>query len=238
MIDFVQAYKTSKGPIDFGYYINADEITRAILKKPFDFSKYDITVTDSLFKNIVYASGLINDRFTESQFLAAYRLRSNKLTLILKDSADRIAQIIADYLRKHLLKEEKRFSFETVFSHESKLDIMRQAKEQGYKVYLYFVSTESPVINIERVEARKRKGGHDVPADLIRSRYFRSLDFLFDACGLAYQAFFFDNSKDNRDSKLFAHFKLVNNAKKWDKIDRKNVPQWFKKYYSARVKKK
>ena len=67
---------------------------------------------------------------------------------------------------------------------------MREATAQGYKVYLYFVSTESPEINVARVASRKAQGGHDVPEALVKSRYYRSLNFLFDACQVAYQVFF------------------------------------------------
>lgn len=95
---------------------------------------------------------------------------------------------------------------------------MREAVNMGYKVYLYFVSTESPEINKFRVEARKMKGGHDVPHDKIESRYFRSLDLLYDAAQICYQAFFFDNSVDGADSKMFAHFKKVKGKKYWDKV--------------------
>ena len=55
---------------------------------------------------------------------------------------------------------------------------MQQAVAAGYKVYLYFISTESPEINKFRVEARKAKKGHDVPEDKIVSRYYGSLDLL------------------------------------------------------------
>jgi predicted ABC-type ATPase len=107
---------------------------------------------------------------------------------------------------------------------------------QGYKVYLYFVSTESPEINKFRVESRATQGGHDVPADKITSRYYRSLDFLHEACQLAYQVFFFNNSIDGEDSVMFAHFKIEKGKKKWDAIDERNVPQWFKDYYISKVK--
>ena len=134
------------------------------------------------------------------------------------------------------MAEKKKFSFETVFSHPSKLQIMRDAVENGYKVYLYFVSTKSPDINKYRVLGRAAKGGHDVPPDKIESRYYRSLDLLFEASQIAYQAFFFDNSVDDSESKMFAHFKIVDGKKKWDKINKKDVPNWFKKYYSSKVK--
>lgn len=112
---------------------------------------------------------------------------------------------------------------------------MRKAEEAGYKVYLYFVSTESPVINKSRVAARKAKGGHDVPPDKIESRYYRSLDLLYEACQLSYQAYFFDNSQEGAKFKMFAHFKKRGNKKVWDKINKKEVPGWFKTYYSKKV---
>lgn len=134
------------------------------------------------------------------------------------------------------MEQKRKFSFETVFSHPSKLDIMRQARENGYKVYLYFVSTESPEINVYRVQLRKEKGGHDVPVDKIKSRYTRSLDLLYEASQLAYQTFFFDNSKSQPS--LFAHFKLVGGKKKWDEINEADVPEWFRKYYSDKIRKR
>jgi len=151
---------------------------------------------------------------------------------------ERIAQILAYFLRKKLLNERKKFSFETVFSHTSKLDIMREAKEAGYKVYLYFVSTESPEINKFRVEARRNKGGHDVDPDKIEQRYYRSLDLLFNAAQLCYQVYFIDNSrelKEGEEANWFAHFKIVEEKKKWDKLEPSQVPEWFKKYYSSKV---
>ena len=156
--------------------------------------------------------------------------------MIRKESDERLAQIISDFLRKKLLGENRKFSFETVFSHSGKLDIMREAKAKGYKVYLYFVSTEAPEINIYRVQVRKEKGGHDVPAEKIKSRYERSLNLLYDAAQLAYQSFFFDNSLDR--PKLFAHFKSGKKGKSWDKVKETDVPDWFRKYYSNKIPKR
>ena len=113
---------------------------------------------------------------------------------------------------------------------------MREAQVAGYKVYLYFVSTESPEINKIRVKSRATQGGHDVPADKIESRYYRSLDLLFEACQIAYQAFFFDNSTDGKDSALFAHFKREKGEAVWDPIQADELPDWFYTYYLDKVK--
>lgn len=236
VIEYVRNFKVNNRFIDFGFYINADDIAFALREGNFSFDKYGIKVKNAEFIKTCIHSGLINEKFTEKVFKLSYQLKRNAITLSDNNTDERLAQIIADFLRKKLLHDKKRFSFETVFSHPSKLDIMREAKENGYKVYLYFVSTESPEINKLRVKSRKEQGGHDVPQELIESRYYRSLDLLYDACQIAYQVYFFDNSKKDEGSKMFAHFKIQNEKKQWDTIIDEQIPNWFKKYYSDKAK--
>lgn len=235
VIQYVRKYKAGGKSIDFGYYINADDIATALREKGFSFSQFNITVKPAEFRKMALESGLIGPDFPESAFINAFSLRANLLKLKNAAADERLAQIVADFLRKKLLMEKKRFSFETVFSHPGKLDIMNQAALAGYKVYLYFVSTESPEINKFRVLARKLKGGHDVPEDKIVSRYYRSLDLLYDAAQHSYQTFFFDNSVDAAEFKMFAHFKKRGDRKIWDRINPDDVPEWFKKYYSQKI---
>lgn len=237
IIESVRNYDTGFTKINFGYYINADEIAARLKKSHFDFGKFDIAIKNKEFEQIAIASGLIGGTFSSEKFKASFSLRSNLFKVKDQFVIDRLAQIIADALRKLLLKARKRFSFETVFSHESKLDIMREAAKAGYKVYLYFVSTEDPEINIFRVQARKSKGGHDVPEDKIVSRYYRSLDLLYGAAQVAYQAFFYDNSEEGQAPLQVAHFKIINGQKKWD-AQVVDYPEWFKEYYASKIPKR
>lgn len=231
----VRNYLSEGLPIDFGVYINADDIARLLREQYLEFSAFRVSTKPSEFIRISLASGLINSSYSEKVFRNSFSLRNNILRLKNVNEAERLAQVIADFLRKKLLENKERISFETVFSHASKIEFLKQAAEAGYKIYLYFVSTESPEINLFRVKARKAKGGHDVPSDKVVSRYFRSLDLLFEAAQFAYQAFFFDNSKDGSALEMFAHFKVVKGEKKWDPISKKDVPNWFLEYYSSRI---
>ncbi|WP_188501720.1 zeta toxin [Pontibacter amylolyticus] len=236
IINAVRAYKVSQIPVDFGIYINADDIAKALQEDRFSFDPYRIEVADEEFSQIAVSSGLIHELFDQSQFAACYRLTDNRIELVAPETNEQLAQIIADFLRKKLLLERKKFSFETVFSHPSKLDIMREAAAAGYKVYLYFVSTESPEINKFRVHVRTQQGGHDVPEDKIEQRYYRSLGLLFEAAQLAYQVYFFDNSRDGEGFQLFAHFKKnAKGEKDWDELNPDTVPNWFLEYYSNKV---
>jgi predicted ABC-type ATPase len=86
------------------------------------------------------------------------------------------------------------FAFETVFSHDSKVDLIREAKKRGFKVVLYFVTTENSRLNIERVKKRVGEGGHDVPLEKIMARYRRSMANLIPATIEADEISLFDNS--------------------------------------------
>ncbi|ASU33323.1 hypothetical protein [Mucilaginibacter xinganensis] len=235
VIDFIRKYKVNEKNVEFGYYINADDIAKTLETRSYSFNQFDLQATSEEFNQIVSESGLLNKEFTLANLIAIYRINNNSIYCLKRPQIERLAQIIADYLRKKLLKERKRFSFETVFSHRSKLNIMREAVDAGYKVYLYFVCTESPEINIFRVEARTKKGGHAVPINKIETRYYRALDLLHEASQLAYQAFFFDNSEEGGDFKMFAHFKIIAGKKSWDDINEKDIPNWFKMYYSSKI---
>ena len=238
IINSIRDFKVRNIPVDFGVYVNADDIAIELRKNTFSFSYYKVQVNESDFKQVAIKSGLVNTTFTKKAFSDSFLLKNNKIYLKDSKADERLAQIIADFLRKKLLIEKRKFSFETVFSHKGKVEIIKRAKELGYKVYLYFVSTENPKINTYRVkEVRVKQKGHNVPDDKIISRYYRSMDLLYEASQYVYQGFYFDNSKDGEGYKLFAHFKLSKNGKKnWDKINVIDVPIWFHKYYSDRVK--
>ena len=236
VIQNIKNYRVNGEPIDFGIYINADDIAQKLRENALKLTDYSVSTTNKEFIQIALASGLVGKGFNEHAFKASYLLRKGAITLKNHKADERLAQIIADFLRKKLLSEKKKFSFETVFSHPSKLDIMREAANNGYKVYLYFISTESPEINKYRVDLRKKRGGHNVDEDKIFSRYYRSLEQLYDACQIAYQVFFWDNSTNGQNAKMFAHFKMSGKEKKWDPVIKKDIPNWFKKYYSEKIR--
>ena len=117
----------------------------------------------------------------------------------------------------------------TVMSHPSKLDFISKAKNAGFRIYLYFVSLEDPILNIARVEARVRQGGHDVPTDKIVSQYERTMNFLLDAIKLVDRAYLFDNSSTH--PKLFAISQ--NNTISLTNPD--YFPTWFQKYVVDKI---
>lgn len=104
------------------------------------------------------------------------------------------AQEIADVQRDACIRAKRSFCFETVMSHPSKIDILVRAKEAGYLVLLYFVGTDDPQTNIDRVALRVAQGGHAVPDNKVRERWFRTMRLLQQAIRSADRAYIFDNS--------------------------------------------
>jgi predicted ABC-type ATPase len=104
------------------------------------------------------------------------------------------AQQMADAAREQCLAAGKSFSFETVMSHESKIQFMHRAKAAGFFTQLYFVATGDPKLNVGRVRTRVASGGHDVPEDRIFARYHRTIGLLPQAMLASDRAVVFDNS--------------------------------------------
>jgi len=105
-----------------------------------------------------------------------------------------LAAAIADSLRSQFIQEQHSFAFETVMSHESKLDLLAASRAAGYRNYLYFVTTGDPMLNVERVRQRIAEGGHPVSREKVLDRYKRCMELLPRALDLCDRAYLFDNS--------------------------------------------
>ncbi len=82
--------------------------------------------------------------------------------------------------RIHQLIEEKTdFGFETTLAAKSYISLIKTARESGYEISLLYFWLSSPEFAIFRVAKRVRKGGHNIPKDIIERRYYRGISNLF-----------------------------------------------------------
>jgi predicted ABC-type ATPase len=86
---------------------------------------------------------------------------------------------------------------------------MRKAKLRGFHVDLIYLCLNTPEHGILRVQERVGQGGHNVPDEDIRRRYFRSLDNLPEAIRIADRAILFDNSRYTRRCMLETRSGLI-----------------------------
>jgi predicted ABC-type ATPase len=80
---------------------------------------------------------------------------------------------------KELIKHKSEFAFETTLSTRSYVNTIIKSKESGYFVTLVFFWLNSPALAIERVRNRVLEGGHDIPVDIIKRRYYSGVKNLF-----------------------------------------------------------
>lgn len=210
---------------DCGIFINADEIKYKLDKYgSIDlFAEYGIHVQQSQLEAELDAASFLIRKAFESGEQIRIKVENGAIH---SHSINRVgyeAALLAQIIRKQLAALHVTYSFESVFSDSGKIAEIERAKAEGYRIYLYFVSLDSPELNMLRVEDRVLKKGHFVPAEKIYKRYYRSLENLAEIVKLCNRCYFFDNSE--KEMCLLAELNGANF------ISHSNVaPHWFYQY--------
>lgn len=209
-----------RGKFNFGGYINADEIKKTLDSgATIQLSDFKLHLSSDNWEEYLLLHSSDN-RISKSTHINSINLTNNSITSQSKLDAYSAA-IVADFLRQMLIEKGETFSFETVLSHQSKIDFIKEANQKGYRSYLYFIATNSPDINYRRVEQRVLSDGHPVSKEKIYQRYNRSLENLLPSLREVYRAYIFDNSGEN--IKLIAEVE----PEKELKLLTNHIPEWF-----------
>lgn len=213
---------------DCGIYINTDEIEKTLNDKHFiNLSDFLLESSSSNFDDFLKqesSQSLIVKALNEG--MSINLSFSDNIILSGRETNSYEAALAGEFIKELLLKAAVLFTFETVMSHPGKIEFIKKAKEQGYKVYLYFIATESVEINIGRVAQRVLKKGHDVEEGRIRSRFDNTLGLLSRTIPLTYRTFLFDNSYEDDPLRLVAE---IFKGKELT-IHTDNIPSWVFRY--------
>lgn len=217
--------------------VNADKIAKDLRLKGFNIKDWPISYSIDEFlvsaaRNTRPGNGITMDYIQKKLGLEKGLFTWNGK----KDykTINTVAAYLVDYLTAKMLETDGTFFYETVFSHRSKLQLLQDAKNKGFKIYLYFVSTKDPTINWERVKSRVKQGGHKVPKEKVVSRYYHSLENLYPALKIADRVYFFDNSESGKTSYL--NFAECREGKISFTEEVVEVPEWFSKYVIEKIK--
>ncbi len=209
-----------------GVYLNPDEIQRQIeVEGWLDFSTFGLEVQAGLLLEYLSSAKLLTQNKLELS-ARLFVVESNRLHAPRGAFNAYHASVLCAYLREELLSCGRDFTIETVMSSPDKVELLRHAKELGYRNYLYFIATESPTINISRVRHRVTTGGHDVPESKVVSRYYRSLELVGDAIQHTDRAYLFDNSREDGANLWIAE--ITNGVFVEGRSEL--IPAWFSKY--------
>lgn len=90
---------------------------------------------------------------------------------------------------QRFISDRESFAFETTLSGRSYLRMIRELMASGWTVHLFYLWLPSVAICKARVAERVSRGGHNIPAETIERRYFRSVRNLLteyaESCSLA-----------------------------------------------------
>jgi len=158
-------------------------------------------------------------------YLAKYGIKFVNADLIAKDidsenpeGLSYHAATVAAKIREDLISQGVSFCFETVFSHESKIDFLAQAKANGYKIILVYIYLFDSSLNEARVKQRVSEGGHNVPTEKIHSRIPRTMKHIKTALSIVDEARILDNSSKNDPFQQIIVMKSVNYEAKADPL--------------------
>lgn len=89
------------------------------------------------------------------------------------------------------------FGFETTLSGRTHAALLADLRKSGYRITLFFLWLPSVDLALKRIAERVERGGHDVPAHVVRRRFGRGVRNLFDVYkALCDVIIIFDNSRD------------------------------------------
>lgn len=143
-------------------------------------------------------------------------------------------------LLRRAIEERLDFAFETTLGANTIPRLLTQAASEGFEISIWYVGLSSPELHIERVQARVRRGGHDIAAEHIHRRYDSSRLNLIELLPYLTALRVFDNS-ENADPaagktpkpKLVLH---LERGKILNPRNLKRTPDWAKPIIAAALK--
>ena len=155
------------------------------------------------------------DTFVNADYIAR-GLSGRKTELV----AFQAGRIMLKRLRQ-LGEAKADFAFESTLSSRTFAPFLRTLKARGYVVAVYYFSLANAQLAVRRVKLRVSMGGHDVPREVVKRRFGRSLSNFFTLYApLADEWTLFDNSSSLRA--------LTVAAKSADKLTVMETNTWLK----------
>jgi predicted ABC-type ATPase len=139
-----------------------------------------------------------------------------------------------------LLNNNETFALETTLGSKSYKNKIVNAQSKGYKVILLFFWLNNVSLAIKRVASRVKKGGHNIPTDVIRRRYFAGIANLFKIyLPICDEIIIIDKSEFGKIYSASKEYKTVTieNEEKWKTIKKLSIEKKIKLSIAILLKK-
>ena len=97
-------------------------------------------------------------------------------------------------LARECINYKRSFSIETTLAGGNVIRLMQAARKMGFQITMFYIGLGDYRLNIERVAARVRNGGHDIPTEDIIRRHSTSIQNLLGNIQLLDHLTVIDNS--------------------------------------------
>lgn len=135
-------------------------------------------------------------------------------------------------IARECIRNKWDFTVETTLAGGNVIRQMRDAKEQGFEIIMFYVGLGDVRLNIERVALRVKNGGHHIETEDIIRRNITSMDNLLYHLYLIDQLIVVDNSKADGEFILEADKSgikyFLNELPEWVKIIDKQLQIKYK----------
>jgi len=150
---------------------NASQISKVISQKP---TMFVVAGANASGKSTALAN-LYKAKILQLPYLNADIVVKTKLSNVV-DEIERNKEAMFWTMQQvqNCIEQKQSFCYETVLSHPSKIQLVQQAKQNGFEVVALWVSTQNVEINLERLAKRVSEGGHNVPKEKMLQRFERS----------------------------------------------------------------
>lgn len=120
---------------------------------------------------------------------------TQKLGAYNEENYARASDIYRDIVKSYL-DINADFMIESNLADSRSYEWISLIKKKGYDVILYYLSTDDVTINIGRVQRRVIEGGHNIPEEIIKTRYNQSHSYLKTKLTEFKEVYLIDNSMD------------------------------------------
>lgn len=121
---------------------------------------------------------LLRDTFAVDEFVNADAIAQGLSAFAPESVALEAGKIMITHMRE-LAAKRSNFAFETTLASRSFVPWLKKLRGTGYQVHLFFLTLPAPESARQRVAARVRFGGHNIPDDIIERRFHAGLRNLF-----------------------------------------------------------
>jgi len=108
--------------------------------------------------------------------------------------------------RKQFLNDGISFGLETTFSGNSEIQLINDALQKDYDLYIVYIALSDPLLNVQRVRARVQNKGHFVDPAIVVRRYHKSMQQIIEVAPKVKALYLFDNSE--------THYKRIASLRK------------------------